>query len=426
MVTENHKISRRGFLKTTGAATGFALLGGGLDGFIPGPRPAQGQEIPTIEGLTRGQLKVGSTVTKDNVELVKNLLSPGSYEKVKMGMLMPIRATTTDPTLLLEPDWLEATERNRGQAVLDKNGQLVTKEGKPWIGGFPFLQPKSGLELMWNTVRGPTNADDYKYYSPGSLIKQGKVYRTFETFYGAISMTGRTVRDPKPNYPGHENELYRQIIIYQKPFDFKGAGFLTVRPYDQTKLEAIYGYIPALRRVLRLSTKQRWESPVGDDWFNSDYNYHNDPVLSWNWRIVETRPMLGVHVTEYADLAPLDAGRFARGLWELRPEVYVLEGVPKDPASPYSKKVLYVDKVLLSRVLCGDWYDKQGRLWKTAVLFYTRGQKRGRLLFGAGQLYMMDLLADHVSYYIAGLPESNTGGKVDDWWTEKAMLQAST
>jgi hypothetical protein len=270
-------------------------------------------------------------------------------------------------------------------------------------------------------------ADDWQYpTSKGSLIKGGQVYRTFELFYRGIRMNGRVNRDPKPAYPGHENELYRLIISYQKPFDFKGAGFLTIRPYDQTKLETIYGYFPALRRVVRLSTKQRWESPVGDDFFNSDYQMHNDPVLSWDWKILEKKPMLVPHVMEeYPKTLPLDAGRFLHSTWELRPEVFALQGVPKDPTSPYGRKILYIDSVLL-KPITADYFDRQGRLWKSALFVFSWFRKGTKRTVATAYLNQMDITADHVTYYEPKTPEWDTGARVDDWWTEKAMLQAST
>ena len=36
--------------------------------------------VPTIEELTQGKVKVGDTITKENVDLVKDLLSVGVYE----------------------------------------------------------------------------------------------------------------------------------------------------------------------------------------------------------------------------------------------------------------------------------------------------------------------------------------------------------
>lgn len=432
MAKTNLGVTRRGFLKTAAVAGGFALLGSGLGNFILGPRPAEGEEIPTIEGLTGGQIKVGDTITKDNVELVKHFVTPGTYEKVvKYGMEMPIYATTTEPTLLVPERWLEVTERNRGKAILDKNGQLWTKDGKPWIGGFPFPEPKTGLEVIWNMASFSwlEYADDFVYPGGEYLIKEGEIYRTFEYVYAGIGTVGRVYVAPKPYYPGHEDELYRLIIRYTKPFDYKGTAILIVRPYDQTKLERAYGYLPALRRVRELSTKQRWESAAGNDIFRSDQNGHNDPLSSWEWKLLEKRPMLMTSVSEgyQVDRFPVVAGRFPRGRWELRPEVYVMEATPKDPWCPYGKKILYVDGVMRKSMII-DFYDRQGRIWKAAAYFYARIHHGKQMIISHNHPHhCLDLQADHVTYLFVDERSDvkNLGKKIGDLWTEEAMLEAA-
>jgi hypothetical protein len=431
MAIGDRQVTRRKFLKASGAAAGFALVGGGLDGFMPGPRRLEAQGLPTLEELTKGKIKSGMTITKDNVEAVKPLITPGNYEKVaKYGMEMPLFPTTTQRELVMPQKWIEVTEKNKGQAMLDKNGQLWTRDGKRWIGGSPFPEPKTGLEMMWNggSLAWFEYSDDWKYLYTEHLISKGKIYRTFEGWFTGISMAGRVHNDPRPYYPGHEKENYRFLIVYTKPFDFRGAGFFSIFPYDQTKVEATYAYIPALRRVRQVSTTQRWESPVGDDVFFSDYNFQSDPVLNWNWKLVEKKPMIGVSISEgyQPDKVPAVAGRFPRGRWELRPEVYVVEGTPKDPTCPYSKRVFYMDSVTL-KPISADLYDKQGRLWRTITYFYARTKLKGQTIISAGQPHYMDLQADHVSFVVAGNPDNiNTGAKVEDFWTEKTLREIGT
>lgn len=423
-------MTRRDLLRTAVATAGLATISGRLGGFIPGPRAAEAAEVPTIEVLTKGQIKAGDVVTRDNVEAVKNLITPGTFEKiVKYGMQMPLYPTTTEPRLLVPERWLEATEKNRGQAVLDKNGQLWTKDGKPWIGGFPFPDPKSGLETIWNmaSTAWTEYADDFFYSGGEHLIQAGQVSRSLEWIYGGISMVGRIYLEPRPYYPGYEDELYRLLISYTKPFDYKGTSILTIRPYDQTQLERTYGYIPAVRRVRQFSTKQRWESAAGNDIFRSDLNGHNDPLGYWEWRLVGKKAMLATSVSEgyQVDRMPAVAGRFPRGRWELRPEIYVVEGIPKDPTCPYGKKIIYLDGVM-RRPMMIDFYDRRGDLWKSVAYFYARLRKGDETVLSYNHPHhCMDLQSDHVTYvYMDEKADvKNRGAKPSDWWTEKAMLQ---
>jgi hypothetical protein len=425
-------MTRRDFLRTAVATAGLAAPGGRLGSFISGPRPAKGVEVPTIEGHTKGRIKAGDVVTKDNVDAIKALITPGTFEKVvKYGMQLPLYPTTTEPGLLVPERWLQATERNRGQAVLDTKGQLWTKDGQPWIGGFPFPEPKTGLEMMWNMASPVWTeyADDFCYLGGEHLIAAGHISRSLEWIYAGIGTVGRIYTDPRPYYPDYTHELYRLVLTYTQPFDYKGTSILTVRPYDQTLLERASGYIPAVRRVRQFPTSQRWESPAGNDIFRSDLNGHNDPLGYWDWRLVTKQPMLGTSLSDgyQVDRVPAVAGRFPRGRWELRPEVYVVEGVPKDPASPYSKKILYVDGVM-RRAMMVDFYDRRGELWKTAVYFFARLGKGAEMLVSYNHPHhCMDLQADHVTYiYIDEQARiKNLGAKVSDRWTEKALLRVA-
>ncbi|MCR3895728.1 hypothetical protein NUK31_22630, partial [Aeromonas caviae] len=54
-------------------------------------------ELLSIENYTKGKLKVGDFITADNVESVKELLTPIVYTQVaKMGRKLKLAATTTD------------------------------------------------------------------------------------------------------------------------------------------------------------------------------------------------------------------------------------------------------------------------------------------------------------------------------------------
>jgi hypothetical protein len=52
------------------------------------------------------------------------------------------------------PAYLQAMLRNQGQTVFDAAGNVVTKDGRPWIGGNPFHartaeETLAGQMLSW-------------------------------------------------------------------------------------------------------------------------------------------------------------------------------------------------------------------------------------------------------------------------------------
>jgi len=98
---------------------------------------------PTIEELTNGKVKIGDLITKDNVDLVKDYLSAGLYHCVKNGMVLRM-ANNLPPEKLVPRKYLEATEKKKGKAVVDRHGVVRLKNGSPWPGGSPFIAPKTG------------------------------------------------------------------------------------------------------------------------------------------------------------------------------------------------------------------------------------------------------------------------------------------
>src|SRR5437867_10726657 len=146
--------TRRDFLKKTGVWVGAGLLQPVLSLIDAGKtvEAAYPEEVLSIEKYTKGKVKPGMVISKDNAELVKDLCPEGLYMELTRGAQIRIAETTTTADALIPPYWVQATLRNKGQAVLDKNGQLWHKDGKPWIGGDPFPEPKGGLEAVWNST----------------------------------------------------------------------------------------------------------------------------------------------------------------------------------------------------------------------------------------------------------------------------------
>ena len=102
------------------------------------------EELTNIGAYTKGKINVGDYVTADNVEHVKDLIDPIMYKQIsEMGRRIRIVESTKDVTRLFPHEYLEATLRNDGQATFDSNGNVVTKDGKPWIGGNPFPKSKN-------------------------------------------------------------------------------------------------------------------------------------------------------------------------------------------------------------------------------------------------------------------------------------------
>jgi hypothetical protein len=172
---------------------------------------------------------------------------------------------------------------------------VVTQDGKPWIGGNPFPEPSNGLEIFAGITLS-WGRHDVSFYPVKSfeLDVTGKVLYKYELAWCEFAPTGRVVVDPKPYWPGHEDRLRYQSVFFTIPQDYKGTSFLNSWYYDQRKFPDLDGYLPQFKRVRKFPTNQRFEPLIpGSSLYLSDAWTAGDPYLTWgNYKIVGRAPFL--------------------------------------------------------------------------------------------------------------------------------------
>ena len=143
-------------------------------------------------------------------------------------------------------EYTEATLRNKGLAKFDTKGNVVVGDGKPWIGGTPFPEPKSGVELFAN-ITLTWGRHDVSFYPIKSYEqdKNGRIGYKYELGWIEFAPVGRVKVEPTPYWPGHEDKLRYQSVFFTIPQDYKGSAFLNSWPYDQTKFPARPCHKPA-------------------------------------------------------------------------------------------------------------------------------------------------------------------------------------
>ena len=341
---------------------------------------------PSIEEISGGELKVGDIITKENVHLVKEYFSPMWIKETMDGAIWEINPTTPGHRIV-PPDLIKATKRNLGMGVQDENGTMSTKGGGPWIGGFPFPEPKTALEVMGNRLY--RNADT-KYAFDGRsywVDNKGTTFKNTVLSVMQLNLTSRVCQDPKPSIPGYEDQYNRDLILFSDPYDVRGLAILTMISVDQTKLPETWGYLPILRRVVRFSTAQRYDSADGSDVRAGDIDLFSDPLSYWDFELVGRRFMFsgiaggpqlpgGFPLTQ--DLpAAQDGPGLINGKYpdnariELR-DYYIVEAIPKDTGHLYGKKILYIDSATWWSTL-GEFEDKQGELYISNDFRFERG-----------------------------------------------------
>lgn len=384
---------RRQFLKkTAGLAVGGLLMpvwkAMASNGDFTAAYP---DELLSIDEYSGGKLSAGDYIEASNVDLVKDLLEPVKYYQIKeMGRRLRLRETTRDIMKLSPWEYLEASFKNAGQARFDETGNVVTQDGKPWIGGLPFPQAKDGLELFAGLTMS-WGRHDASFYAirEYDLNREGKVNYQYENGWAEYAPTGRVVL-PGVYWKGHEDKLRYQSVFFSEPDSVRGTSYLNIWHYDQNKFPELYGYIPDFKRIRRFPTDQRFEPLVpGSSLYLSDAWAAGDPLNTWgNYKIVSRGPMLAA-VSGGWNSATENWAHTTHGgpkgdtFWdtevELVPEAIAVDAEPTGfPRAPVGKKRVWFDartQLPLGMVS----FDRRGELFRSfdgAYGLYEDGDKR--------------------------------------------------
>lgn len=390
----DHDYGRRHFLKSVAAG----VFGGGV--LMPvwdaiantgDPSKAYPDELLSIEGYTKGRINTGDEITADNVDLVKELLEPIKYQQIKtMGRRLKIVPTTRDIMRLSPWEYMEATLKNAGQARFDDRGNIVTLQGKPWIGGTPFPNATSALELYAGLTMTWGRHDACMYaIREYDLSADGDVQFNYDCGWAELSPIGRVSMNPKPYLPGRENKLRYQSVFFTRPDSIKGTSFLNIWDYDQNTFPELYGYVSAFKRIRQFPTDQRFEPLIpGSTLYLSDAWAAGDPLYTWgNYRVVSRGPALsGVSGGWNAEHPNWEhkthGGPKGKTFWDTQvefvPEAVVIEAEPvKFPRAPVSKKRVWIDARTQLPIAMVS-YDRRGEPYRSfdgAYGLYESGGK---------------------------------------------------
>ncbi|MDN5940000.1 MAG: DUF1329 domain-containing protein, partial [Salinisphaera sp.] len=336
--------------------------------------------------------KVGShdVIDASNVEYVKDLIEPIRYQQiVEEGRRLQMKPSTTDIMKLSPWEYIEATLNNAGKGTLNDVGNVVTKaDGKPWIGGNPFPDPKSGLELF-ATQTMSWGRHDASFYAVEvyNVDPNGEVLYRYTGGWAELATVMRTVLEPKPYW--QKDKLRYQIVFFLEPSQFRGTSFLNIWHYDERKFPILYGYIPQFKRIRQFPASQRFEPLLpGTTLYLSDAWAAGDPYLTWgNYKIIGRGPFLCGLSDNWAADDPnwhhqTHGGPKGNTFWnttvELVPEAIVVEAEPTSyERAPVGKKRVWFDA--RNQVVVGMiTYDRKGQPFRSfdgAYSLYDKGDK---------------------------------------------------
>lgn len=130
----------------------------------------------------------------------------------------------------------------------------------------------------------------------------------------------------------------KSMTIFDSPNDVKGTAFLSFT--HTNAMDDQWLYLPALKRVKRIASKNKSGPFMGSEFAYEDLNSFEVEQYDYRWLRDET----------------LDGQ-----------DCFVIESIPRDEYSGYSKQISWIDKTHY-RALKIDFYDHKNTLLKTLTL----------------------------------------------------------
>lgn len=324
----------------------------------------------------------GMKITKDNVDKFKDILDPFTARYVKQGWF----EIPTGPTFSLPQNasYIKQTKQNADKVTLTPQGTLAN-----YLAGRPFPQepdandPQAGLKLVWNFQRSINAGDSetiYPFWWTFRNAKTGQTERQLRFEWHFLNWKHRIMFDPMPDIEPNPGQIFRSI--YSKvlePFDLSNTQLLIQRYENDLQRDDGWLYLGFQRRVRRLAVGQITDAFLGTDAMIEDFEGYNGRVSDYTWTYKGTQNIL-MPYEKHTELPVHDnqpAGDkdgfqfvkfggqgncFPQVVWQLR-KAFILEGKPKDPNHPLSRRVLYVDAESATLPII-NLYDKKGTPWK--------------------------------------------------------------
>ncbi len=345
----------------------------------------------------RTDVAKGDLIDKSNWQKSEGLLPDSVLDWVRAGQYTIPVGELEYPLRESFPNYvLEHMDANATRYTLNEEDEIVdTKTGKvaDEIVGLPFPKidpedPKAAVKIIYNGVMVRLCQGSGVW--PGMLahyINRSRIEKDVD-----IHMkVGAYIGYPQAKEVANPDRLEEQVLFrVNTPYDLAGTAVLLWR-YLGAKQDVTFGYVPAIRRVRRMSPANRSDAMFGSDFSVDDAGYagYDGKVPYFNWRLVGQGEVLGMfgfthryparrnekgEVITETQVRPLKYGfnspGWAGAIWAplnvtyVKRPVYIIECEAKDPFYNYGKQTLWVDK----EIYCGYYKkinDHSGEYWKT-------------------------------------------------------------
>ena len=293
----------------------------------------------------------------------------------------------------LPADFAAASQANRGRFELTEVGSIVdraTGRQPDYIMGLPFPDvaaddPQAATKIVWNYFYSVWYNGDDHFLNEMIMVGRGGIERRIRTDVRTHLLDGAPEARGLPN---PNNLLSQRFARVTWPVDLEGTTSLSWRFRDPDKHDALWTYVPGLRRPRQVSALNRSDGFLGSDLSLDDGGFFDGkpedfrfrllgnseqlvlmdpysirgeaeilPVSGGGWRILwKEVPRIGADSPEWEGLpwAPVTAVLVPRRVW-------TVEAVPKDPNYLYGRMILRFDAETYQGSFATK-YDRAGML----------------------------------------------------------------
>jgi hypothetical protein len=338
----------------------------------------------------------GDVLGPDNWQEAQGLLPDEILEHYRKGEYVNRIADLGLPGYLgtLQPsDFQEASAENRGRYALTEVGSIVevaTGKQPAYVMGLPFPDldrddPELATKIVWNFFYATWYNGDDHFLTELVMLGRHGVERRIGTDVRTRLFDGSPEARGRPN---PQNLLMQRFARVVWPADLEGTTSLTWRFRDPDKHDALWSYVPGLRRARQVSALNRSDGFLGSDISLDDGSFFDGKPEDFDFAVIEEGERLVLmcpySIRGEAEIVPTSDGGW-RILWKevprigadlpgwtgvpwapvsavlVRRPVWVVEAIPKDPNYLFGRLVLRFD----AETFLGSFvtkYDRAGSL----------------------------------------------------------------
>ena len=351
--------------------------------------------------FTEIPVKPGDVIDTSNCEKVKDLLPEPVANWVKRGeWILKIDEFKYDFDYTAE--WYELSAKNAGKYGLGSKKEIIDlKAGKfpMYLTGMPFPNvdvkndPEGATKLMQNNeVVRQMNGSYDNIGEPDNGALQWIGGGGYERGVGFLMQRYYYWNRPDGEKPNPKKHMHSTALITTWPYDLTGTATMYIRHLDGRD-DTLYAYVPAIRRVKRLSGANRSDPQMGSDQCFDDADGFSGHIESMKWSYLGEKVVLCPKWEEDMQ-RPRTLKKNKLGAWECfipdgarhgyetpnwsgapwaftnltwaPREMWVLKAEPLDPYYAYGTLKLYVDKLTRFAVFIIK-YNRAGEYWKMLV-----------------------------------------------------------